>query len=154
MKASFPMAARALRRLLILGLLNAWVTPLLAAEMTLLEEPTPPRAFAWTLVGASALSFLVAANAYTESQDALDEADAHYEAYQVATTEAEAAQLHRKTNKSLDAAVAYESTANGGLAFSILFGFAAWYAFSDDDDPNPSMILTAQHIGIQYQLRF
>lgn len=139
---------------LLTGLCGGPAATALGADLMLREAPTSPRTFAWGLLGMSVVSLGVAANAYTQSQDALDEADSYHADYQAAATESEANRLHRKTRDALDDAQAFESTANGGIALGVLLGLAAWYAFTDTYDPDPPLLLTAQPSGVGFLVRF
>lgn len=90
------------------------------------------------------LSLGYAVYSYNLAQDELDKADKDYEAYQDATTEEDAVELHGKVEDHHDKAKTAETRANIAIALTLVFALTAFYSFSPDSAPNFSVTATTQ----------
>ena len=136
----------------LLALLLVWA-PAGAAFGLSVRDNEPPNytAYGWTLLGLSLAAFAVGANGLSQRDDNLTKADAAYEDYQAAGTGAKAIDLRLETSKYHNAAKAWESTANLGLALGILFAASSYAAFSTDPNASRFMMISQHGVGMGWR---
>lgn len=105
----------------------------------------------WAFLLLSAGAFAVAANGVSERDKWLDEAEDSHDAYKAATDPATVKDLRQETQRNLDRAEAYESTANAALVLGVLLALTSYAAFTNE--PRESPILVSAN-SIAYRYRF
>lgn len=105
----------------------------------------------WTFLLLSAGAFAVAANGISERDKWLAEAEDSHDAYEDATDAATTKELRKDTQRSLDLARGYESTANAALVLGVLFALTSFASFTNE--PRESPILVSYN-SIAYRFRF
>lgn len=124
-----------------------------AAAGTSLRGPTDTSGSGtgWTFLLLSGIAFAVAANGISERDEELEGAETRHDEYNKATTSAEAASLRGKTNRHLDRAKSFESTANAALTLGVLFLLTSYASFTNEAREGPILI---SHRGIAFRYRF
>lgn len=105
----------------------------------------------WTFLLLSAGAFAVAANGISERDKWLGEAEDSHDAYEAAADAATVKELRQDTQRYLDRARAYESTANAALVLGVLFALTSYASFTNA--PRESPILVGYN-SIAYRYRF
>jgi len=105
----------------------------------------------WTFLLLSAGAFAVASNGISERDKWLAEADDSYDAYEAATDAAVVKELRQDTQRYLDRAKAYESTANAALVLGVLFALTSYASFTNEPRESPILVSTN---SIAYRYRF
>ena len=144
-------AGRAALAGLLAGLL-VWA-PAGAAFGLSVRDNAPPNytAYGWSFLGLSLVAFAAGTNGLAQRDDSLSKADASYKDYQAAGTGADAIALRLETSKYHNAAKAWESTANVGLALGILFAATSYVAFSTDPNASRFMLLSQNSVGLGWR---
>jgi hypothetical protein len=126
-----------------------------ADDLMLDDKPfTISHGWGWAFLGLSLVSYAIAANDYTETENNVTKAKKAYKAYQADTVAQNALNDRALTTTYSDRAQAYESTTNAALLLGTIFAATAIavFRFTPDADSDSPILLSQNSVILR--LRF